>query len=338
MIAPSSSSMNTFTVITSIFHPTTAILEFSKHNSHKVVVVGDKKTPENWFVDGVDFLSVARQETLEFSLQKNLPFNHYSRKMIGYLYAMRHGAEIIVDTDDDNIPKSSWEFPKFFGRYETIHESQGFINIYSFFTDLKIWPRGYPLRLIQNKSDVVRNTSLRDVEVGIWQGLADEDPDVDAIYRLTSNEPCFFNKRAPIVLDSNTVTPFNSQNTQFRKELFPLLYLPAHVTFRFTDILRGLVAQPIMWNAGYRLGFTDATVIQKRNPHDYVKDFESEVPMFLQGEQALEIVVESIKASDDVSSNLHRAYSALWENKIVDEKEMNLLDLWLKDLQQLNYI
>ena len=41
------------------------------------------------------------------------------------------------------------------------------------------------------------------------------------------------------------------------------MYLPTFVTFRFTDILRSYVAQPIMWNAGYRLGFTNATVTQK---------------------------------------------------------------------------
>ena len=59
-----------------------------------------------------------------------------------------------------------------------------------------------------------------------------------------------------MVLGTGTMSPFNTQNTLIRKELFALLYLPTYVTFRFTDILRGLVAQPIMWAAGYALGFT----------------------------------------------------------------------------------
>ena len=39
-----------------------------------------------------------------------------------------------------------------------------------------------------------------------------------------------------------TYSPFNSQNTLWRKELLPLAYLPSKVTFRYTDILRGMIA------------------------------------------------------------------------------------------------
>ena len=33
-----------------------------------------------------------------------MPLYNYSRKNIGYLLAMRDGAEVIVETDDDNRP------------------------------------------------------------------------------------------------------------------------------------------------------------------------------------------------------------------------------------------
>ena len=63
------------------------------------------------------------------------------------------------------------------------------------------------------------------------------DPDVDAVYRLTRKTPLFFDRAAePVVLASDTWTPFNSQNTLFYREAFPLLYLPCHVSFRMTDI------------------------------------------------------------------------------------------------------
>ena len=54
---------------------------------------------------------------------------------------------------------------------------------------------------------------------------------------------------------------------------------PGANCFRFTDILRGLVAQPILAAYGYQGGFTGATVVQKNNPHDYMKDFVSEIPL-----------------------------------------------------------
>ena len=38
-------------------------------------------------------------------------------------------------------------------------------------------------------------------------------------------------------------SPFNSQNTIWFKEIFPLLYLPVSCSMRATDIIRGLVAR-----------------------------------------------------------------------------------------------
>jgi hypothetical protein len=165
--------------------------------------------------------------------------------------------------------------------------------------------------------------------------LADSDPDVDAIYRLVDNTEIFFDKRTPIVLAEGTLCPFNSQNTLVRRELFPLLYLPAYVTFRFTDILRGLVAQPIMWAHGYRLGFTEATVIQVRNPHDYVKDFESEIPCYLHPNRVIAAVTRAIDPSNTVGENLRLAYAELAKENIVTAQEIELLDLWLADVTTL---
>jgi hypothetical protein len=130
-------------------------------------------------------------------------------------------------------------------------------------------------------------------------------------------------------LEKGTVSPFNSQNTAIRKELFPLLFLPSYVTFRFTDILRGIIAQPILWQHGYTLGFTKATVIQKRNEHDYFKDFESEVPMYLHAERSFEAVYKST-ADVPVKDNLYAAYEALLKAGIVEDREMTVLQEWLK--------
>jgi hypothetical protein len=181
----------------------------------------------------------------------------------------------------------------------------------------------------------VAATEQKTVKVGVWQGLADGDPDVDAIYRLTDNRPCYFRERDPLVLGRGTFAPFNSQNTLFFQELFPLLYLPAHVTFRFTDILRGLVAQPIMWEAGYQLGFTSATVVQERNPHDYLKDFESEIPCYLLAQKVVDVVSASVRKSVGISDNLFNAYEALLKKDIVRAEELGVLTAWLEDIRTL---
>jgi STELLO glycosyltransferases len=325
-----------FIVITSIFPPTKAVKKFSKHQDYSLVVVGDRKTPIDWQCFPSHFLDIDSQEGMAFKLAKLLPFNHYSRKMIGYLWAIEHGAQLIIDTDDDNIPQENWGFPALEGNFDCIEEKKGFINIYQLFTNQKIWPRGLPLNLISKKEglETVLNQEL--VKVGIWQGLADGDPDVDAIYRLTNNDPCFFNQRSPVALKPGTISPFNSQNTLIRKELFALLYLPSHVTFRFTDILRGLVAQPIMWCHGYLLGFSNATVLQERNPHDFMKDFTSEIPMYKYSEQIIPIVERVVSPKNSIEENLLNAYKALLQHDIVIDAEIEVLEAWLSDLSAIS--
>lgn len=319
-------------VITSIFEPTTAVKKFALLPEWELLVVGDKKTPSNWSCRAASFLSAEKQEELSFETAKHLPWNHYARKNLGYLYAMERGASMIADSDDDNIPATHWSFPDFHGRFESV-DRKGFVNIYSYFTSEGVWPRGFPLDLILRKErpDLAPKTNLG---VGVWQGLADGDPDVDAVYRLTSNKHITFEKRDPIVLKPGAISPFNSQNTLFRRELFALLYLPAYVTFRFTDILRGLVAQPIMWKHGFHLGVTSATVFQERNPHDYLKDFESEIPVYLQGSRVVDIVSRALQPQDSIEDDLLAAYQALHAEGIVPEEELPLLVAWIKDLRR----
>lgn len=320
-------------VITTINRPTPAVQRFSTMPEHRLVVVGDRKTPSDWACSNTTFLGVDNAETRSFALEKRLPHNHYCRKMLGYIYAARHGATSIIDTDDDNIPKSDWTFPPLEGDFGTINTAgkHNFINIYNYFTTQKIWPRGLPLDCINETAsfDALPSTQQR---IGVWQGLADDDPDVDAIYRLTSNAPCRFENKRPVVLTSGIFCPYNSQNTLTRRELFALLYLPGTVTFRFTDILRGIIAQPIMWAHGYTLGFTRATVVQERNEHDLYKDFVSEIPMYTEIVTAKDVALACANSQRSVSENLYATYTALFKEGIVKQNELISVEAWLRDI------
>lgn len=323
-------------VITTIHPPGEAVGAFAQTSGHHVIVVGDKKTPPDWACEGVEYLSIEEQQKSPHALARHLPLNHYCRKMLGYLRAIESGAEVLIDTDDDNIPKPDWAFPGFDGTFDRVPGGRGFVNIYQLFTAQPIWPRGLPLDLIRKKFDLGKTITPANCRVGIWQGLADEDPDVDAIYRLTNDAPCYFDERAPVVLEAGTLCPFNSQNTATRRELFPLLYLPVFVTFRFTDILRGLIAQPIMAAHGYQLGFTGATVVQKRNPHDYMQDFVSEIPVYEHSRRVVEIVESVVSKSLSLEANLLASYEVLCREGIVPEMELPALRAWLADLQKIS--
>ena len=314
--------MKKFLVITTINEPTDAIKLFSLFETWQVVVVGDKKTPKDWKWDNVVYLSCDDQKEFGFEL----PWNNYVRKMIGYLYAIEKGAEVIAETDDDNFPYVNWDFPED-GEHDVL-SGEGIENVYRFFCNDHVWPRGYPLRLIGKGLPI--EISHQDIKVGVWQGLANDDPDVDAIYRMVGEESSItFCKRPPIVLNKGLASPFNSQNTLFKKEMFPLLYLPATVNQRFADILRGYVAQPIMWASGYHLGITQATVYQERNEHDLMKDFKDEIPCYLQSERAYNIIKETASSDHSIEDNLMNVYGGLEKAGIVQYEELDYLCEWL---------
>lgn len=320
-------------VVTSIHPPTGAIARMAALAPGRTVVVGDAKSPADWHHPGVDYWPLQRQGEIDARLAAGLPLNHYGRKMLGYVRAMQCGATAIVDTDDDNLPIGDWRFPAPQGRFWSTGRDLGFVNVYRHFTRQHIWPRGFPLHLVRQGDDWRQTLTEQDQQMGIWQGLAQDDPDVDAIYRLVLGQRCQFDDAAPLVLAPGTVCPFNSQNTWFSATAFALLYIPTQVTLRFCDILRGLVAQPILWRMGLRLGFCSAHVRQARNPHDLMHDFESEIPMHRHAAQVVDWVRGSLGPGPTASDWLHDAYEALVRHGVVPQAEMPLLEAWLKALE-----
>lgn len=318
-------------VITTINPLTRAIEEFRRiAPDWDILLVGDKRSVSIKSSEGVHFVDVAEQQRMEFRLAKSLPYNHYVRKNLGYLFALKKGADSIYDTDDDNIPYESWGFPPFDGSYRAVSGTRYF-NVYGQYAETLIWPRGYPLDEVRKQPD--GSIEVAPSLVGVWQGLADLDPDVDAIYRLLLAEEVRFSEGEPLVLSRGVFCPFNSQNTLWERSMLPYAYLPATVTFRFTDILRGYIAQRCLWEHGRLLGFTAPTVYQERNVHDFMKDFESEVPCYLDSRRVVEIL-EDLNLNDDWERNLRVVYGELVKAGIVQEVELGLLDDWTDDLKR----
>ena len=211
----------------------------------------------------------------------------------------------------------------------------GWVNVYRYFTDgSTVWPRGLPLTTVQRELIPYEQCPVQEAVCPIQQGLADENPDVDAIYRLVAPLPIRFRAGRKIALAARTWCPFNSQNTAFFPEAYELLYLPAYCSFRMTDIWRSFVAQRILWENGWMLLFDEPTVIQERNDHDLMKDFRDEIPGYLHNEGIARILENlSLKPGEsEISNNLVRCYEALAEGELLPRKELDLLDAWLDDL------
>ena len=328
---------HTALVVTSINAPNPvmeALRDGARAAGVRFLIIGDTKSPPDFALDGAEFLDVDAQRGAGFAFGMLCPTRHYARKNIGYLVAMRDGARVIIETDDDNFPHSPFFHPRERMASARVVSSHGWANIYRYFTDALIWPRGLPLDSVHAPLTPFDELSTALLDCPIQQGLADANPDVDAIYRLLLPLPQTFRTDRRVILGAHAWCPFNSQNTAWWSDAFPLLYLPAYCSFRMTDIWRSFVAQRIAAVNGWHVLFHEATVWQERNEHNLMKDFTDEVPGYLHNasiRDALERLA-LVAGTSLIPDNLRQCYRALVDMGVVGAEELPLLEAWLEDI------
>jgi hypothetical protein len=170
----------------------------------------------------------------------------------------------------------------------------------------------------------------------IQQGLVDNDPDVDAIYRLVVGAPVVFEKKPPVALAPGTLCPINSQNTAWWPDAYPLMYLPSNCSFRLTDIWRGMIAARIAAEHGWNILFRTATVRQERNEHDFMDDFAKEIDGYLRASEIARILADTQlpAAREQIPDALILCYEALCAARVFPREEIKLVVSWLSDVEQ----
>lgn len=299
------------------------------------VLAGDRKSPDQFELPACTFLNLESQRRIAPRYGPLCPENSYVRKNIAYIEAVRRGAPSIVETDDDNLPETAFWRNRESLLDGDLVEEPGWTNAYRFFSDGFFYPRGFPLDAARaSQADAEKPSVPRSAPCPVQQGLVQDQPDVDALYRLLIGDAPPFQPHRPVILGANVWCPFNSQNTFFSSEAFPLLYLPATCTFRATDIWRGHVAQRLLWTCGWHLAFVEADVRQIRNPHHLLSDLELEIPVYLQSRRVAEILEQLDLARGPVNlpANLVKSYEALASHGIVGPEEPALAAAWLEDL------
>jgi STELLO glycosyltransferases len=321
---------NLWIVITTINYPTEAVKQFAglaKQKNWSLLVVGDTKTPADWHCDGAIYLSIDRQVELYPVFARAVPVKHYCRKNIGYLYAMQKGANLIIDTDDDNLPYENFGDNIVQQISATVLGGAKWLNVYSYYTDQLIWPRGLPLNQIYSKGEKLHQQS---VNGSVQQFLADKDPDVDAVYRLINKNDTYFDKNgASYIISKDCFVPFNSQNTVFFKEAFILLYLPCFVSFRMTDIWRSFIAKRILEHMDAYLVFHKPTVWQDRNQHDLMRDFNDEVVGYQRNDEIIDAITRVDLTGLTVQEAILKVWNACFEIGVVNGEEISLIRQWL---------
>jgi hypothetical protein len=327
-------------VVTTVQDPTPSVRRLAEvlaHHDIQLLIIGDRKGPSSYDVADCTLLTIDDQSSLGSRLASRLPENHYVRKNLGYLVAIRNAAPFIYETDDDNAPLEGWSMRTAAVNAEPI-QAREWANVYRIFDpESVIWPRGYPLELVRDH-ETFSHESAEPVRViaPVQQGLADGSPDVDAVWRLVSDAHHEFSRRPSLWLPPGTWCPFNSQSTWWWPEAYPLLYLPAFCSFRMTDIWRSFVAQRCLWAMGHGMVFHAAEVFQERNTHNLLRDFEDEIPGYLGNIRLCETLAATELDSHPESTglNLNKCYEALVSAGFFPSTELDLVESWLEDLAE----
>ena len=322
---------NKCVIITTINKPTEAILKHINNTEYDVIIVGDNKTPDDYKNLNCIYLDIPSQKKLFPELSELLPYNHYCRKNLGYLYAIKKGYKIIYETDDDNIPYDNFDNILQYNNIQMITEQNNvWINIFKYFTNnAYIWPRGFPLSLLKNNPNYL--IQYTDKIPSIINGLVENDPDVDALFRIICNHQSGikWDKNKCVLINNTNVCVFNTQNTFWlNPELFISLLIPCSVSFRYCDILRGIINNIILKKTKNYMMYSSPNVIQNRNEHNLISDFKSEYEMYIHNEKILNFIENDIGNITSVKELLFLIYNNLLVNNVIAQKDIDILNKW----------
>jgi len=362
-------------VVTTIFEPSVALTSTAKLPGWCTVIVGDHKTPLNYLaraglqdMPSVVFLSAERQQREANerddrvgAFLRVVPFNHFARKNVGYLYAIAHGARYVFDFDDDNELKSAHggsgaRLPPLREGEEVavdlaVVQVRGRENTFNPYPLLGAevggsWPRGLPMDhvMVEGTQGSIHTDGVHSFptnRIGVLQSLADHDPDIDAVHRLTKRLPFSFRPEAAsraLMVPLGVYSPYNAQATVHTADAMWAALLPKTVPGRVSDIWRGYFAERMFARVGLHVVFTPPRVTQNRNAHSYLADMDAESDLYFKAGKLVEFLSLWGDDSDTVQCSMERLWAALYERTYIELDDVLMAQRWLGALEAVGYI
>ena len=348
--------------------PTTAILELaSQRPDITVIVIADKKSPTAWnnIPSNIQYVSVEEQTRL-YSMQFMPPWNHFGRKNVGYLEALKSGACFMWDFDDDNILLNTTDgvlnMANLHRWARTTMEaaasnepnaiSSVWVNLMPIMGNSRfIWPRGSPLEPLQQNTTFLPTlkalTPCKEMKnahagcvaigpqcscLGLLSTLAQGNPDLDAIQRLTTSSDVDFKRELGsfVALGERTTASHNAQATLISRAAIILGMLPMTVHGRVSDIWRSVIFNRLSELYGLRVAVTSGTVEHIRNPHSFLGDLDAEQPLYAQA-NVLGSILFTWEPTDKASVGLTiwELYVFLFEVGVVEAADVVFAEQWV---------
>ena len=143
------------------------------------------------------------------------------------------------------------------------------------------------------------------------------------------------------VVQKGTFAPFNAEATLFLQGSLWALWLPTTVHGRVSDIWRGYVAMRLLHEfVDQVLAFSRPLVVQERNAHNYLADFASEQPLYLQSGALLRHLSRwrpRPTGCRDLPSCLLEVMIGLYERAYVDLVDVENTVHWIGFLRTVGY-
>lgn len=357
-----------WSVVTTINGPSQAVISMGQIPDWCTVIIADTKTPDNYLDLATEWTAADRQRIHYISVDlqrewearagsvvaqfiKAIPYRHFARKNIGYLYAIHQGAKLIYDFDDDNIllsdkngkSLSPLADEQFLRNARIVATGMVLFNHHPLMgaSEPDSWARGFPLSLIRNNHTRGFEAFQQNVPMGklaVVQICANSNPDIDAIHRLTKPLPMHFDPRsAPVIVPPHALAPYNAQATVHTVQAAFALLLPSTVPGRVSDIWRSYFAQALFRPLDLRVAFVAPRVWQDRNEHDLKADFQAEGDLYHKTEALVEFLSTWQSTAPHIATRMEELWIDLYERGYIEIEELAALQHWLAALKSINY-
>jgi hypothetical protein len=269
-----------------------------------------------------------------------MELNHHHRRNFGLMKALEDGADIIVTLDDDNWPAVSSWIPRVQDMLTTPNTTHQVRVGHNDWVDPgqlcvpRVRHRGYPLSR-RRETPAWTDHPAANEQIGVFAGLWFGDPDIDAIERI-ANDPTVINIIGTHVWDLGTWAPFDSQSTAITRELAPLLFMWPYVG-RYDDIWASYLTRAVMDARNRYIAYGNPGVRQARNPHNLLKDLDSERLGYEHTEALCDVLrnIDFSNAGKDVFSQMAYAVSVISDKcKFIPVNTLEGLRMWLWDLDE----
>ena len=297
----------------------------------------------------------------ELAVFKSIPWSYLNRKMVGYLYAIAHGATVIWDFDDKNMLKfwipdaaptgapslvSTVAMGETLTVQEVIGHSWPTFNPHPAFLPpvAPSWPRGLPLddalKEECSKGDL-KETQVKSSLLAVIHSLCDRIPDADVIFQSTMPFPFYFKRTTetrPLLVPPQTLSPYNAKATLHLQPAFWAMYLPQSIDEELSDIWRSYIAQRLFWETDLRVGFTARPLVVQDHDIRFTKELTPAQLKASNKTKKLIMFLGSWKADGDtVVERIENLWSNLYDRNFIDHSDVETLHLWLQGLKRIKY-